>query len=100
MMKARPARSVRARRTPRRATAGVRSGGRSARIVAAVLDAAIDALSRASYAAVSIEDVAAAAGVNKTTVYRRWPTRAALVGAALARLAAAPEAADTGALES
>lgn len=33
--------------------------------------------------ALSVEDVARAAGVNKTTVYRRWPTRARLVVAAI-----------------
>src|SRR6185295_12523600 len=30
-----------------------------------------------------VEDVAARAGVNKTTVYRRWPTKADLVGAVM-----------------
>lgn len=32
-----------------------------------------------SYEALRIEDVAARAGVNKTTIYRRWPTKAELV---------------------
>lgn len=31
------------------------------------------------YAGMSVEDVAARAGVHKTTVYRRWPTKAELV---------------------
>jgi AcrR family transcriptional regulator len=83
----------------RRSTAGVRAGGRSARIVRAVLDATLDALGQGGYAALRIEDIAGAAGVNKTTVYRRWPTRADLVIAALSRLVAAPRAADTGMIE-
>src|SRR5690242_1375933 len=82
-----------------RSTAGIRAGGRSARIVQAVLDATLDALGRTGYGALRVDDVASAAGVNKTTVYRRWPTRADLVVAALGRLAAAPSPADTGTLE-
>jgi len=61
--------------------------------------ATVDLLARRGYAAVRIEDVARAAGVNKTTVYRRWATRADLVTAALTRLAAPPRAADTGQLD-
>ena len=86
-------------RTRPRPTAGVRAGGRSARIVRAVLDATLNALGQAGYGAIRVEDVASAAGVNKTTVYRRWPTRADLVVAALSRLASAPAPADTGTLE-
>jgi AcrR family transcriptional regulator len=51
-----------------------------------VLAATIQELARAGYGALSIEDVAARAGVNKTTVYRRWPTKADLVRAALGSL--------------
>lgn len=61
-----------------------RTGGRSARVVSAVLAATIDELVTAGYRALSIEAVAARAGVAKTTVYRRWPTRAELVRAAFA----------------
>jgi AcrR family transcriptional regulator len=46
-----------------------------------------------------IEDVAVKAGVNKTTVYRRWATRADLVIAALTALATPPKAVHTGQLE-
>lgn len=51
-------------------------------------------------AALSVERVARAAEVNKTSVYRRWPTREALVAAALARVLdrLALEFADTGSL--
>jgi len=66
-----------------RRTVGARTGGRSERVVRDVLRAAIDELSKAGYGALRVEDVAARAGVNKTTVYRRWPTKADLVGAAI-----------------
>lgn len=76
-------------RRPRRAAteqakpAPRRIGGRSARVVTAVLKAALKQLSEKGYAGLSIEEVALAAGVNKTTIYRRWPTRCELVRAAL-----------------
>ncbi len=55
-----------------------RPGGRAARVRSAVLHAASELLTEVGYDAMSIEDVAARAGVHKTTVYRRWPTKAAL----------------------
>jgi AcrR family transcriptional regulator len=61
----------------------VRAGGRSARIVADVLRATAEELSRVGYAALRMEEVALAAGVNKTTVYRRWPTKMLLVADAM-----------------
>jgi AcrR family transcriptional regulator len=45
--------------------------------------ATIEELARIGYGALSIEGVANRAGVNKTTVYRRWATKAELVRAAL-----------------
>jgi AcrR family transcriptional regulator len=62
-----------------------RPGGRSARIVAEVLRATAEELARVGYAALRVEDVARAAGVNKTTVYRRWPTKMQLVTETLQR---------------
>lgn len=56
-----------------------RPGGRSARVRAAVLEAAADVLAEVGYDAFVIEDVATRAGVHKTTVYRRWPTKAELI---------------------
>lgn len=56
---------------------------RGSPVVARVLRATIEELGRIGYGALSIEDVANRAGVNKTTVYRRWPTKAELVRAAL-----------------
>jgi AcrR family transcriptional regulator len=65
--------------------AAVRSGGRSARIVADVLRATAEELARVGYAALRMEEVARVAGVNKTTVYRRWPTKMQLVADAMRR---------------
>jgi len=56
-------------------------GGRSEQVVRRVLDAGLVELARSGYAAFRMESVAAGAGVNKTTIYRRWPNRAALVTA-------------------
>lgn len=76
-----------------------RVGGRSARVVAAVLHTTLEVLGTEGYGGLRVEDVAARAGVNKTTIYRRWPTRADLVVAALTELAAPPRAVATGRLE-
>lgn len=52
-------------------------------VVKEVLEATVQLLSAVGYAALRVEDVAARAGVNKTTVYRRYPTKQDLVRAAL-----------------
>jgi AcrR family transcriptional regulator len=52
-------------------------------IVQRVLAATIEELSCVGYRALRIEDVAGRAAVNKTTVYRRWPEKCALVKDAL-----------------
>lgn len=61
-------------------------GGRSAQVVRSVLDAAIIELAGSGYNALQMSKVAARAGVNKTTIYRRWPSRAALVRALVERM--------------
>jgi AcrR family transcriptional regulator len=76
-----------------------RLGGRSARVVSKVLETTLEVLGHEGYASLRVEDVASRAGVNKTTIYRRWPTRADLVVAALTTLAGPPHAAETGRLE-
>jgi AcrR family transcriptional regulator len=68
-----------------------RPGGRTARTGAAVLAAAIEELSARDYADISVESIAARAGVHKTTVYRRWGSKVeiikqALIGAAGAHI--------------
>jgi AcrR family transcriptional regulator len=66
----------------------------------AILTATLDELSTYGLDGLSVPRVAAAAEVNKTTVYRRWPTREALVAAALeaALRETAGELIDTGSL--
>ena len=59
-----------------------RPGGRSARIRRAVFDATLTLLAERGLPALTFEAVAAAAGVNKTTLYRNWPNRTALILAA------------------
>jgi len=61
-----------------------RPGGRAARVRADVLQAAAELLTEVGYDNMSVEDVATRAGVHKTTVYRRWPTKAALTADAAA----------------
>jgi AcrR family transcriptional regulator len=68
-------------------TRGVRVGGRSKRVVEAVLSAAVQELARSGYATFQIEEVARVAGVNRTSIYRRWPTKALLIEAALREVA-------------
>lgn len=48
------------------------------------------------YAGLSIDEVAEQAGVAKTTLYRRWPTKDHLAVAVVARLQADDEITDTG----
>lgn len=78
-----------------------RPGGRTARTADAVYAATISELSARPYADISVETIAARAGVHKTTVYRRWGSKAELVAQALAGAAAAAiEVPDTGQVES
>jgi AcrR family transcriptional regulator len=51
-----------------------------------VLDAALVELAHSGYAAFRMDQVASKAAVNKTTIYRRWPSRAELVTALVERL--------------
>jgi AcrR family transcriptional regulator len=51
----------------------------------AILEATTEILCEEGYEGVSIEGVAARAGVGKTTIYRRWTSKAELVVAAIQR---------------
>ena len=51
---------------------GRRPGGRTARVRAQVLDAVRAELAEAGHEGLTVEGVAARAGVHRTTVYRRW----------------------------
>ena len=79
-----------------RRTGNVRSGGRSARVVDAVLRTTLEVLGEVGYERLRIDEVARRSTVNKTTIYRRWPTRAELVREALMALTRLPEPATTG----
>jgi AcrR family transcriptional regulator len=66
----------------------------------AILRAAVEELAAVGYAALSVEVIAARVGIAKTTVYRRYPTKAALVHAAVMKFIdqTAGDPPDTGAL--
>jgi AcrR family transcriptional regulator len=81
-----------------RRTEGLRTRGRAERVVDRVLRAAAQELSRVGYAALRVEDVAARSGVNKTTIYRRWPSKAELVAATIKGMGPEAKAIDTGTL--
>ena len=59
---------------------------RSARAHAAILEATLELLAERGLAALTMEGVAARAGVGKATVYRRWTSKTELVGEAVARI--------------
>jgi AcrR family transcriptional regulator len=52
---------------------------RSAEADRAIVEAIVDLLIERGYREVTIEGVAARAGVAKTTIYRRWPSKAGMV---------------------
>ncbi|WOC12351.1 TetR/AcrR family transcriptional regulator [Gordonia sp. MP11Mi] len=60
-----------------------RPGGRSARVRAAVLEATLVELVEKGYAGLSVDGVATRSGVHRTSIYRRWSNREALLVAAL-----------------
>src|SRR5260370_27508117 len=57
---------------------GQRGRPRSQEADRAILTAAVDLLASRGLAAMSIEEVAARAGVGKTTIYRRWSSKGLL----------------------
>jgi AcrR family transcriptional regulator len=65
----------------------------------AVLEAAAVELGRVGFVGLRVEDVALLSGVNKTTIYRRWPTKFDLVAAVLEREKNPPTEFDLGSLE-
>lgn len=76
----------------------VRKAGRprSARSHQAILEATIALLAEVGYEAMSIEAVAARAGVGKATIYRRWPSKVELVTEAIQTLHTELAFVDTG----
>ena len=87
--------------TTRTGVGTLRPGGRAAKVRSAVLGAVLDQLAEVGLNSVTVEAVAARAGVHKTTVYRRWPNRTDLIRDALAdRFDEALPIADTGNIDS
>lgn len=64
-----------------------------------VLVAAFELLSESGVGGFSVDEIARRTGVAKTTIYRHWPTREALVIDACSRISAEQETPDTGSLE-
>jgi AcrR family transcriptional regulator len=75
---------------PARPSRTVHGGGRprSERARRAVLDAARNLFQEGGYSAATVEGIAAQAGVAKTTIYRSWPNRSALLVELMLELAA------------
>ncbi|NKY85040.1 TetR/AcrR family transcriptional regulator [Nocardia veterana] len=69
---------------------------RKAEVDHAVVAATVDLLIESGYAALTIEAVAARAGVGRPTIYRRWPTKDDLVVHALIEAVPPLRAPDTG----
>ncbi|MFB5193227.1 TetR/AcrR family transcriptional regulator [Alicyclobacillus fastidiosus] len=64
-----------------------------------VLATAFELLSEGGVARFTVDEVARRSGVAKTTIYRHWPTREALVIDACSQMITQQEAPDTGSLE-
>jgi AcrR family transcriptional regulator len=70
------------------AASAPRRGRRAARDTdGRILEAAIELLSANGYAGFTLDELAVRAGVAKTTILRRWPSKAAVAAAAVERLA-------------
>jgi AcrR family transcriptional regulator len=71
---------------------------RVVRTRATVLDAAIDLLAERGYSGFSMEAIVESTGVAKTTLYRHWPSRNALLGAVIKALEGGGQLPDSGSL--
>lgn len=76
-----------------------RQAARVARSRALVTDAVIDLIVEGGLSAVTVDAVVARSGVAKTTVYRHWASREALLADVLASALPAQAAPDTGSLD-
>ena len=65
----------------------------------AVLAAAHELMSEGGVSGVSMDEVSRRSGVSKTTIYRHWPSRSALMLEACSKLSSWPETPDTGSLK-
>jgi AcrR family transcriptional regulator len=71
---------------------------RDARVDEAIMDAAVSVLADKGPGGFTVDEVAARAGCGKATVYRRWPSRSALLLDTANRLGLEPPNIDTGSL--
>lgn len=74
------------------------TGRRSEASRRAILDAAFELAGEVGYAKLSIEGIAARAGVGKQTIYRWWPSKGAVLFDAVLSLTEGQEGADSVAL--
>src|ERR1051325_11244525 len=83
--------AVYAERSPEHQPDGARRRGRgrppSPGIDQRILDAALELLASRGYAGFRLDELAKRAGVAKTTILRRWPSKAAVAAAAVEQLA-------------
>jgi AcrR family transcriptional regulator len=72
---------------------------RDPRIDSAVLEATVDLLGKTGYAELSVDAIARRAGTSKPAIYRRWPSKAHLVHAAVFPIDSGTDLPDTGSLD-
>ncbi|MDR7009656.1 TetR/AcrR family transcriptional regulator [Paraburkholderia strydomiana] len=78
-----------------------RGGARATKVLSAVYAAALELLEERGYERLEIPEIAERAHVNKTSIYRRWPSKRELIlEIALARVGSEVPIPDTGSLES
>lgn len=75
--------SVRSDRAARRSS-GKNRGRFDPALDAAILEAALEGLGEQGYDRMSMDDIASRARVGKAAIYRRWPSKAAVVADAIA----------------
>jgi AcrR family transcriptional regulator len=76
-----------------------RTDDRVRRSKEAVLAATHELLSETGLGGVSVDAVSERSGVAKTTIYRHWPSRSALLVDACSKMGSKPEVPDTGSLK-
>jgi AcrR family transcriptional regulator len=97
------ARQARPARASRAVTARREAGREDPRVIrtrTVVLDAAAALLAERGYAGLTMDALVERTGVSKTTMYKHWPSRTALIVATVRQLTAAPAIPDTGSVRS
>lgn len=93
------AQSTRQRTAPSTQRGAGEVDGRVRRSRDRVLTTTFELLGETGVSGLTVDEVARRSGVAKTTIYRHWPTREALVIDACSRISAEQEIPDTGSLE-